>query len=70
MAKYIRRKEIQEEIVEAYVSMVPASVTHVVNDRKVAEQVNIGDWIITHADGSQDKCTPEEFKKIYIPIII
>ena len=63
IARFIRQRIVQEEIVDAYKSPVPSAV-------KIDGQpkmVEIGDWIIIRADGSQDTYKPDKFSQIFEP---
>ena len=68
MAKYIRRKEIKEEIVEAEVSALPSSVSNVVNGQRVTEMVHKGDYVVTYNNGKKEVYPPETFKGIFTPV--
>jgi len=63
VSKYIRQRIVQEEIIDAYKSPVPSAVT--VNGHP--KMVEIGDWIVIKADGSQDTYKPAEFAQIFEP---
>jgi len=65
VAKYIRQRIVQEEIIDAYVSPVPSAV--VVDGRP--KQVEVGDWVAIHSDGTQDAYKPAEFTKVFEPYI-
>ena len=66
VSRYIRQRIVQEEIIDAYKSPVPAAV--VVNGKQ--KMVEIGDWIVIKEDGSQDAYKPDEFDKIFEPYIL
>lgn len=65
VSRYIRQRIVQEEILDAYKSPVPSSVT--VNGRP--KMVEVGDWIVIKDDGSQDSYKPDEFSKVFEPYI-
>lgn len=62
--QYIRSRIVQDEIVNAYKSPVPTAV--IVNGK--SRQVEIGDWIAIHPDGSKDAFKDAEFKSIFEPL--
>lgn len=59
--RYIRQRIVQEEIIDAYISPVPASV---MIDGK-PKMVEVGDWVVIREDGSQDTYKALEFAKIF-----
>lgn len=59
--KYIRQRIVQEEIIDAYVSPVPSAA--VVDG--ITKMVEVGDWVVIRADGSQDTYKPVEFTKVF-----
>ena len=61
VSKYTRQRIIQEEIIDAYISPVPSAV--IVGDN--TKMVEVGDWVVIKADGSQDTYKPLEFAKIF-----
>jgi len=61
ISRYIRKRVVQEEMIDAYISPVPTAV--IVNGR--ARQVEIGDWIIIQADGAKSTFKDNEFKTIF-----
>ena len=63
VARYIRQRIVQEEIIDAYKSPVPSAVT--INNKP--KMVETGDWIIIKEDGSQDTCKPVEFAQVFEP---
>lgn len=75
--RYIRHKVIREEVVLAYKSPVPSGVQveyQTLKDDKYVKvkanrQVNKGNYVVIHKDGSQETYTPEEFVKIYEPMM-
>jgi len=61
LAKFRRRKIIQEEIVEAYKCPTPSSVTKNGKNRQVEKD----NWVVIHSDGGEDVYTEGEFKGIF-----
>lgn len=74
--KFIRKKIVQEEVVEAYISPIPSAVQvtyqTIVEGRMVTKrnnrQVEKGNWVVIHKDGRQQTYTQEEFENIYEPM--
>jgi len=60
--KYKRCKIVQEEIIEAFKTPVPNSIT--LANGKV-RQVEKDNWIVLHQDGTQSTYTDEEFSKVF-----
>ncbi|HDY68071.1 MAG TPA: hypothetical protein ENH85_09790 [Candidatus Scalindua sp.] len=59
--RFVRRKIIQNEVVDAYITPVANGIETPMGRK----QVNRGNWIVIHADGKQASYTPEEFAGIY-----
>ena len=70
MGKYVRHKIIQEEIVDAEQSLIPCSIKEHEHGKLTGrnKQVNVGDWVVTHADKTQDVYTNEDFHVVYKPM--
>lgn len=64
--RFKRSKIIQEEIVDAYQTPVPSAV--LVKGRP--RQVEVNEWIVNHADGSQSKYSDMEFRKVFEPEMV
>lgn len=64
IGKYIRKKIVQEEVVEAYVTPLPTSVKTPQGNM----QVNKGQWVIIHLDGQQETYSSEDFFKTFEPL--
>lgn len=70
--KYKRSEIIREEIVDAYTALQPSSVMVKMDIKQddgtikeviAAKQVNVGDKVVIHADGSETVYTSVEFER-------
>ena len=61
ISRYTRKKIVREEVIEAYVTPVPTSV----KTSQGNMQVNKGQWVVIHLDGTQETYSPQDFFKIF-----
>ena len=61
IGQFKRHKIVQEEIVDAYISPVPSAVKTPAGSR----QVDKGNWVLIHSDGSESTMTPDQFAKVF-----